>query len=95
MPLSKAQTRHLRALAHSLKPVVMVGEKGVSEALLAELDQALEAHELIKVSIAAERDERRAYTDALCSNSGAELIQIIGRISILYRPAKKPRLQLP
>lgn len=95
MPLNKEQIRHLRGLAHHLKPVLMVGDKGVSEGVLAELERALDDHELIKVTIAADREVRKAYTDALCESSGAEVVQVIGRISILYRPAPTPRLRLP
>lgn len=96
MGLNNQQIRHLRGLAHHLKPVLMVGDKGMSDNLLAELDRVLEDHELIKVSIAgAEREDRRALTAELCEHSGAELVQIIGRISVLYRAAKKPVLQLP
>jgi RNA-binding protein len=96
MELNNQQIRHLRGLAHHLKPVIMVGEKGLSENLLAELERALEDHELIKVTIAgAEREDRRALTDELCEHSGAQVVQIIGRISVLYRAAKKPVLSLP
>jgi len=96
MPLTSPQTRYLRGLAHNLKPVLMVGSKGLSAPLYAELEQALEAHELIKVSIAStEREDRQALTLALCKHGHAELVQIIGRISVLYRPARKPKLVLP
>ncbi|OQY49402.1 MAG: RNA-binding protein, partial [Candidatus Parabeggiatoa sp. nov. 2] len=66
------QIRHLRSLAHHLKPVVMIGGKGITDNLLAELKRALEDHELIKVSIAgADKKERRALTEELCQASGA------------------------
>jgi len=90
MPLASHQIRHLRSLAHPLKPVIMVGGKGLTDNLLAELERALEDHELIKISIAgAEREERRLLTEELCQVSGAQLVQIIGRISVLYRPSQK------
>ena len=93
MMLTKPQIRHLRSLAHHLKPVLLIGVKGITENILAELNQALEAHELIKISIAgANKDERQVMTDELCQASNAQLVQIIGRISILYKPNKKPRL---
>jgi len=86
MPLTSQQIRALRAQAHNLNPVVMVGGKGLSENLLAELDRALIDHELIKVAIAGgDRDERRQITEELCRASSAELVQMIGRISVLYR----------
>lgn len=96
MALSNQHIRHLRGLAHHLKPVLMVGEKGLSDGLLAELELVLDSHELIKVSIASlDREQRRLLTEALCQHSGAEVVQVIGKISVLYRRAKQPRLVLP
>ena len=95
MPLTSSQTRYLRGLAHHLKPVLMIGQKGLTETVLAELDNALAHHELIKVTIAAERDERQQITIALCQHSNAELIQMIGKVSVLYRSAKEPKIALP
>jgi RNA-binding protein len=93
MTLTKSQIRHLRSLAHHLKPVLIVGVKGITENILVELNRALEDHELIKISIAgANKDERQIMTHELCQASRAQLVQIIGRISILYKPNKKPRL---
>jgi RNA-binding protein len=89
MPLTKSQIRHFRSLAHHLNPIVLVGEKGITENLLAELDRVLEDHELIKIRIAGEKTERHQITEELCQASGAELIQIIGRISVLYRKSQK------
>ncbi|WP_353570157.1 ribosome assembly RNA-binding protein YhbY [Candidatus Albibeggiatoa sp. nov. BB20] len=95
MPLNSQQIRKLRALAHHLKPVIMVGDKGISENLLKELDRALETHELIKVSIAgADKASRLEMTQALCEASKAETVQIIGRISILYRKNKEPKIRV-
>ncbi len=88
--MNNQQIRQLRSQAHHLKPVVMIGAKGITENVLAELNQALEDHELIKVNIAgANKEERRALTEELCQASSAELVQLIGRMSILYRPNKK------
>jgi len=96
MTLTNRQTHHLRSLAHHLKPILMVGGKGITDNLLAELNRALEDHELIKVTIAgADKKERRTLTETLCQSSGAVLVQIIGRISVLYRPKKKPKLVIP
>lgn len=95
MSLSSEQRRQFRALAHDLKPVVMVGDKGLSEGLTAELERALDDHELIKVKIASpDREDRRAVADALCEETGAELVQMIGKIAILLRRAKKPNPKL-
>jgi RNA-binding protein len=90
MPLTPQQIRDFRGQAHHLKPIVMVGGKGLSDSLLAELDRALNDHELIKVTIAgAEREERRQITEELCRASSAEVVQIIGRISVLYRKRRE------
>lgn len=74
----------------------MVGQHGLSDNILAEVGIALDAHELIKVKIAAERDERAVITQAILDSSGAELVQTIGQMSVLYRRnRKKPKIQLP
>jgi RNA-binding protein len=96
MPLNAAQKRFLRSKAHHLKPVVMVGQHGLNENVLNELDIALDAHELVKVKIAAERDERVVIAQTLIERSGAELVQSIGQMSILFRRnEKKPKILLP
>lgn len=96
MALTQAQKRHLRKLAHALKPVIIVGNAGLSEALLQELDTTLEHHELIKVRVnGADRDARQAVTRELCEKCRGELVQTIGHIAVVYRGAEKPRLQLP
>ena len=95
--LSPTQRRYLRSLAHALKPVILVGAKGVTPALLAELDGALEHHELIKVKIAAEdRDERDAWVAQLAKDAGASLIQRVGNVATLFRARRKnPGIVLP
>lgn len=80
------QLTQLKKQAHNLKPVVMIGKKGLTEAVLAEVDVALDAHELIKVKIAADRNERELVMVSLVEQSGADLIGTIGQICILYRP---------
>lgn len=96
-PLSSAQNRYLRGLAHHLKPVIQMGAKGLSDSLIAELDIALEHHELVKVKIAAEdREAREAMATTLAERSEAHLIQRIGNIASLYRPrSEKPDIVLP
>ena len=83
--MNSADKKKLRADAHSLKPVVMIGQSGLTAGVLAELDQALNTHELLKVKIRAERDERKSINAQLCAETGAELIQSIGQIAVLYR----------
>jgi RNA-binding protein len=95
--LSNAQKRYLRGLAHDLKPVVMVGAKGVGASLLAELDQALELHELVKVKVAAEdREQRDEWIAALAEGRGAALVASIGNVGVLFRRSKDmPLVILP
>ena len=95
--LTNPQKRYLRGLAHDLRPVLMVGAKGVTPAVLAELELALEQHELIKVRIAAEdRDTRDEWIGALVEGSGSSLAGRIGHVAILYRRRQdKPFVILP
>lgn len=95
--LTNPQKRYLRGLAHELKPVILVGAKGVTPALLAELNGALEQHELIKVRVAAEdRDSRDQSIAELVEGASAALVGRIGHVAVLYRPRKdKPLVILP
>lgn len=84
--LTKEQRLELKARAHHLHPVVMVGQKGLTEAVIQETDTALRAHELIKVRVFGdEREERLAICDALCTAVDAQLVQHIGKLLVLYR----------
>ena len=96
MTLSSQQKQYLKGQAHKLKPVVMVGDAGISDAVVAETDQTLEHHELIKVKLnAGEKADRQVMAQDLCQRTDAELVQLIGRTAILYRAAQKPRITLP
>jgi RNA-binding protein len=87
--LTSAQRKALKARAHKLEPVVLVGNKGVTDAVVAETDTALKAHELIKVRAPGlERDDREQAFEALCARTGANLVQVVGKVAVLYR--KKP-----
>ncbi|WP_297830540.1 ribosome assembly RNA-binding protein YhbY [Thermomonas sp.] len=90
--LTNAQIRFLRGQAHGLKAILQVGAKGITDALAAEVDGALEHHELIKVKVAAEdRDQRDALIDALVGRSNAALVQRIGHTAVLYRQSSEKR----
>lgn len=95
--LTNAQIRFLRGQAHDLKAMLQVGGKGISEALLAEVDGALEHHELIKVKVAADdREQRDAMIADLVARTDSALVQRIGHTAVLYRPAKgKRQIVLP
>ena len=92
--LRSKELRQLRGLAHSLKPVVTVAEKGLTPAVLDELDRALNDHELIKVKVfVGDRAQRESIISAICQHSGARLLQRIGNIATLLRsnPQADPR----
>ncbi len=83
--MNSVEKKQLRASAHALNPVVMVGQAGLTDAVLAEVELALNSHELIKVKIRAERDERKQISEKICAATGAELVQSIGQIAVIYR----------
>lgn len=87
LQLRSSQRKRLRGLAHPLHPVVQVGRGGLGEALLAAIDQELASHELIKVRLAGEREERRAQAAAIEERLGCALAGLVGHVAILYRPA--------
>jgi putative YhbY family RNA-binding protein len=85
--LSPAARRALRARAHHLRPFVTIGEAGTTSAVFGEIDRCLQAHELIKVrALAADRAERNRLVAEICRALGAEPVQHIGRIFVLFRP---------
>lgn len=83
--LTNTERRRLRAEAHHLKPVVQIGKEGLSSGIAAEVKRSLEAHELIKVRLAGDRDERAGQARELAEAAGAELVGTIGAVAILYR----------
>ena len=93
MTLPPDTQKHFRTLGHTLKPIVTIAGKGLSEGVCAELERALEDHELIKVKIAvADREERRELIDELMTKTRAELVQSIGKVVLIFRAARKPKL---
>ncbi len=96
LSLTGKQKRQLRALAHSLKPVVQMGQKGASDALKAKVRQELEAHELIKVKVSGDCLESPKEAGALLAEScDAALVQVIGRTVVLYRShPEEPQITL-
>lgn len=97
MALTGKQMRHLRGLAHHLNPVVLVGDSGLTDAVVAKVDDELENHELIKVRVAGDRDDVAAAGDLLVARTGAGLAGRIGKVLILYRRRRdgKPTIRLP
>jgi RNA-binding protein len=89
------QRRHLRSLAHELKPLVMVGQRGISENLIQNLDEQLLAHELVKVKV-HDSDAMEETAKALAEGTGAALIQTIGKMLVFYRRhPEKPTIKIP
>lgn len=96
MALNKKQIQYLKSLAHHLNPVVMIGNNGLIEGVLAEIEQSLSYHELIKIKIASEdRESRNLIANAIVRETDAINLQIIGKILILYRPSEIHKIILP
>ena len=95
MSLSQAEQKFLRGRGHALKPVVIVGGAGLTDAVLTELEGARSHHELVKVSLRIGNRERRdVLLDELLDRSKATLLQRIGNMALLYRQAEQPKLLL-
>ena len=87
--LTAASRKALKAKAHKLEPVVQIGAKGLTDEVVAEIERALNAHELIKVRAGSlERGERDAVLEQICGRTGAEQVQQVGKVFVIYR--KKP-----
>ncbi len=91
MPLAENQKRDLRQRGHALKPVVIIGNAGLSEAVIREIDLSLEHHELMKVRCGgADREAKRQLITSICESCHAELVQSIGHIALIYRKQSTP-----
>ena len=95
MQLSKPQKKHLLTLIHDLKPVIMIGQNGLTENILNELEIALNHHELVKIKIAGDdRESRSEMIELLCDKTSAEKVQAIGKtLSLFRRNKEKPKIQ--
>lgn len=95
--LTNNQKKFLRAIGHTLKPVVMVGQHGLSESVLAELESSMHTHELLKIKIRTEhRDQKQQIIDQIVRQLNAHLVQIIGNIIVIYRGFDEdPKIILP
>ncbi len=91
MRLDNDTRKWLRRIGHGLNPVVTLGEKGLTESVQAELERALSDHELIKIRIPGpDRERRRQLTETIPPSPGAEPVQTIGHVVLLYRKATRP-----
>jgi RNA-binding protein len=84
--LTAAERKALKAKAHKLEPVVQIGAKGLTDEVVAEIERALSAHELIKIRAAAiDRAARDGVFDSICEKTGAEAVQQVGKVFVLFR----------
>jgi len=97
MPLTEPQRKYLRRLGHDRDPVVLVGQGGISPNLIAELDRALDDHELVKVRArVGDRETRDTILQELATSTGSELVQRIGHVALYYRRnPDEPGILLP
>ena len=95
MQLSKSQMKHLLSLSHDLKPVILIGQNGITENVLNELEIALDHHELVKIKIAGDnRESRNKAIEILHTKTSAEKVQSIGKTLTLFRRnTKKPKIE--
>ena len=95
MALTQEQKKQFKSIGHHLKPVLIVAENGLSEGVVAELERALNDHELIKVQFRiTEREDRRTLIDEISRVGRCELVQVIGKMALLYRRNPKPNKNL-
>ena len=93
MALKSSRRSELRAEAHKLSPVVIIGDKGLTDAVIAEIDRSLKTHELIKVRAGTDdREARGTWMATLCEKLGADAVQSIGKVLVLYRENPKEKL---
>lgn len=94
--LQPFQRQHLKGLAQTLNPVVMIGNNGLTDAVIREIAINLDAHELIKVRVQGDdREARVAIYEKICDDLDAAQVQHIGKLLVLYRPSDKQRIELP
>ena len=96
MKLSNKQKQHLKGLAHSLKPVVQLGSNGLTEGVIAEIENALAHHELIKIKVAtSDREMKKLIIEAIVRETDSFNVQTIGHILVIYKQNDEPNIVLP
>lgn len=96
MSLTNKQKQFLKAKAHELKPVILLGGNGLTEGVVAEIEVALNFHELIKIKVPTEdRDEKVLIMDAIVRETKADKVQVIGKTLVLFRQSEDKKIQLP
>ncbi|NRA71407.1 MAG: ribosome assembly RNA-binding protein YhbY [Gammaproteobacteria bacterium] len=96
MKLSNKQKQHLKGLAHSLKPIIQLGSNGLTEGVIAEIENALAHHELIKVKVAtSDREMKKLIIEAIVRETETIQVQTIGHILVIYKPSDAQKILLP
>jgi RNA-binding protein len=96
MTLTGTQKKSFRGVAHNLNPIVMIGNKGLTDAVMNEVELALDQHELIKIKLPGnDKAEKVALLAQITSRSNSEPVQIIGRIGVVYRASDEPKITIP
>ena len=94
--MNSKQISHLRALGHNLSPVVMIGNNGLSESVLQEIEVSLKAHELIKIKVFGDdRAQRVNILEEICTKTGAIAVHHIGKQLVVYRQGENPKIVIP
>lgn len=96
MSLTNKQKQFLKSKAHDLKPVILLGGNGLTEGVVAEIENALNHHELIKIKVPGEdREQKVLIMDAIIRETKADKVQVIGKILVLFRQTEDKKIQLP
>lgn len=96
MTLTGKQKNYLRGIAHNLNPVVMIGGKGLTDAVMNEIELALDQHELIKIKLPSnEKSEKVAIVAQITGATNSEPVQLIGRVGVIYRQGTDPKITIP
>ena len=94
--LTKKQQKFLKGVAHGINPMIIIGANGVTDSLMKELDGTLEHHELLKIKMAsADRDDRKTIVEFILKETGAQLVQSIGKTCVIYRKSQDSEFELP
>ena len=95
MKLNNKQIKHLRKIGHGLSPVVIVADRGLVDTVVTAIEEALDIHELIKVKVRLQREQRLELFNEICEKTGAQQVQTIGMVLLIYRPTKDYIIPLP
>lgn len=96
MHLTNKQKQYLKGLAHPLKPVIQLGNNGLTEGVVAEIENALSHHELIKIKVPSDdREQKALIMDAIVGETKSVKVQTIGHVLVIYRPSEDAKITLP